>query len=166
MITIGIDQSFASTGYVVLEDDDIIKYGIITSNKNDNMYDRAFAVATELAKLCEKYKVDKVVIEGIPFMSKSNVTRDLAGLQYVIVTSLWRYELGDTLHIIPPTALKKFATGTGKHPKVKGKNQKEPMFDALPDEAKAVVGRVPKSKGRYDVCDAYWLAKFDTKEAK
>lgn len=166
MITIGIDQSFASTGYVVLEDDVLMKYGIITSNKNDNMYDRAFAVATELAKLCEKYKVDKVVIEGIPFMSKSNVTRDLAGLQYVIVTSLWRYELDDTLHIIPPTALKKFATGTGKHPKVKGKNPKEPMFDALPDEAKAVIGKVPKSKGRYDVCDAYWLAKFNKKDMK
>ena len=165
MKVIGIDQSFASTGYVIREDYDIIKYGIITSNKNDNMYDRAFSVATELAKLCEKYEVDEVVLEGIPFMSKSNVTRDLAGLQYVIVTSLWRYELDDTLRIIPPTALKKYATGVGKHPKVKGKNQKEPMFDALPDEAKAMIGRVPKSKGRYDVTDAYWLCYYP-KESK
>jgi len=61
---------------------------------------------------------------------------------------------GDRISIVPPTTLKKFATGNGNA-------KKEAMFDALPSETKQVFEeKTLKSKGRFDVTDAYWLSKY------
>ena len=147
---LGIDQSFTSTGWCLFEDDVLLKYGIVTSSKNDNIFDRMFHVSCMVEEIASKHKVSGVALEGLPFMSRSNVTRDLAGLQAVIVTNLIQFELDTDLFIIPPTTVKKLATGSGKADKVE-------MFEALPDEIRKQFEKTPKTKGRYDITDAYWI---------
>ena len=153
MITVGIDQSFTSTGVCVFEDGELINRYLITSLKTDTMFDRAASVAMQVSTIVQKYKADVVALEGIPFMSKSNVTRDLAGLQYAIVIELIEYQVGDNLFIVPPSQVKKFATDTGKA-------KKEDMYEALPDDIRNEFGKVPKTKGRYDLTDAYFIGKL------
>ena len=160
-VVLGIDQSLTSTGWTVLEDGEVIASGIISSSPKDNVYERINYVSESLVDVFSEYVPEIIVLEGLPFMSRSNVTRDLAGLLHVCVNSLGVWDcLDTTLHIVPPTKLKKFATGSGKHLKVSGENAKEPMFQALPPEVRNRFGKVPKSKGRYDLADSYWLAKY------
>jgi crossover junction endodeoxyribonuclease RuvC len=153
MIVLGIDQSLTSTGWCLLLDGEAVEYGIITSDKNKSNYLRAMDVANEISDLLFKEKLDIVVIEGLPFMSRSNVTRDLAGLQFLVYDRLFDYFEEEDIVVVPPTSLKKFATGSGKA-------SKEEMFEALSQTEKAKFGKTPKSKGRYDITDAYWLARY------
>lgn len=159
LISLGIDQSFTSTGYFIT-DDDMFKYGIITSNKVLHPVVRAGDVTDEIISLVEKYEPDVITLEGLPFMSKSNVTRDLAGLQYIILDRLllYSYTIGLDLLIVPPSQLKKFATGSGKA-------SKQEMFESLPDGMQKKIGTVGKTKGRYDITDAYWLCKYGEQNA-
>ena len=150
---LGIDQSFTSTGWCVTEGDSLIAFGIIKSDKGDNNYLRAKYIAKELASLYLRHACDRVVVEGIPYMAKSNITRDLAGLLYVITYVFSPEKIDDTIFIVPPTKVKKFATGSGKA-------SKEDMFDALPEEAKSKLATTAKSKGRFDITDSYWLSRI------
>ena len=151
MLTLGIDQSFTSTGVCIFKDNELVKSAIIVSNKSDNMYERAFSVSFQLKSVVDKWKPDIIALEGIPFMSRSNVTRDLAGLQYAIVMLLLsKYELDKNLYVLPPTSVKKFASGSGKA-------SKEEMFLSLPKEIQNKFGNLPKSKGRYDLTDSYFI---------
>lgn len=152
MKILGIDQSLTSTGWVLLEDGEVVKYGLITSDKNKSNFQRAIDVADQISweECC--HLPDKIVMEGLPFMSRSNVTRDLAGLQFLVVDRLTKTRRTvEDLGIIPPTKLKKFATGSGKA-------SKEEMYEALPPEVKAKFSSTLKTKGRYDLTDSYWLA--------
>lgn len=157
MIVLGIDQSLTSTGWCVLENDQLTDYGLISSDKSKENYERAIDVSNEIQSLEIQLQPDLVVIEGIPFMSRSNVTRDLAGLQFLILDRLLGGVTKEDIRIIPPTKLKKFATGNGKA-------SKDDMFEALPDYAKEKISKTLKTKGRYDLTDAYWLARIGDKE--
>ena len=154
LVVMGIDQSFTSTGWFVKEGDNF-KYGLIHSDKEDNIFRRAVDVANEVGFVVNRYAPEVIALEGLPFMSKSNVTRDLAGLQFTIVNrlSLLGYDVDRNLFIIPPTQLKKHATGTGKATKIE-------MFESLPAWARNSIESTPKSKGRYDITDAFWLADY------
>ena len=151
MKILAVDQSLTSTGWTLLEDGNLVLFGLITSDKNKTNYERAIDVADEIYDLHDKHKPDKFVLEGLPFMSRSNVTRDLAGLQFLVVDRILRDMVIDCIHVVPPTKLKKFATGSGKA-------GKEDMYEALPPEVKAKFSSTLKTKGRYDLTDSYWLA--------
>jgi len=154
MIVLGIDQSLTSTGWCLSLDGEVVEYGLITSDKNKPNFERAIDVADCLYSLYQELNYpEKVVIEGLPFMSRSNVTRDLAGLQFLVYDRLFEHLHSKSILVVPPTSLKKFATGSGKA-------SKEEMFEALPEIVKAKFKSTLKSKGRYDITDAYWLAKY------
>lgn len=154
MISLGIDQSLTSTGWCVI-DGQLFKFGQITSDKSLPNVKRSCHIADAIKDLAMEYSPDHIVVEGIPFMARSNVTRDLAGLQYLIIDRLMShgYTLEYNLFIVPPTQLKKFATGGGKA-------SKDDMVDALPLSVKDKVKPIPVNKGRRDIADAYWLAKY------
>jgi len=160
--TIGIDQSLTSTGIVVLHDGEPKAYKVITTDKAYDKFTRMMEAAEYIINFIQrldKYseEVERVIIEGLPFgMRQSNVTRDLAGLQAVIVTSLQenlKITIEEELHIVAPTTIKKYATGSGKA-------TKDQLFEALPESVQKVFEAVPKTKGRFDLTDAYWLAKY------
>lgn len=86
---------------------------------------------------------------------RGNATRDLAGLQFSIITKI-NFILKRDITIVAPPTLKKSATGTGKA-------SKEEMIDALPKDILEVFTKEKnwkKSRGLTDVTDAYFLARY------
>lgn len=153
-VALGLDQSLTSTGWYIMAPGYEDHGTISTSREKDNpldSYTRVLFMADAIRDLIMEHKVDVLVIEGLGFGAKGNATRDLAGLQYHIICSVLRMPRKVRIAVIPPTTLKKFATDNGRA-------NKEDMFDALPDMTKEVIKKYPKSRGRYDVTDAFYLS--------
>lgn len=156
MKILGIDQSFTSTGYVIINEHDVITYGIISSPKSDgDVFTRARIITNKLVSLSSEYQVDQVFIEGLAFGGVGDATRQLSGLQFLIVDSLRPLNIT----IVPPTTLKKFATG-------KGNAKKEDMYNSLSPDIKTLFheGNLKKTKGLYDCTDAFFLAKYGLRD--
>lgn len=153
----GIDQSLTCTGWY-LEEDGVPSWGTILTEKSDepctyqDQIDRCDYIAYELLDICAKYDIDEVNIEQFPMAAKGAATRTLPMLFGYIVSRL----IGNGVHVnhTALSKLKKYATG-------KGNADKQQMFDALPDDVQAKFIKYPKSKGRYDLADAYWLHAYE-----
>ena len=161
-VFMGIDQSFTSTGIVILNNNsEILHVTIISSEKNVDFFERAYIISQEINKLIIEHNVTDITLEGLAFGGVGNATRQLSGLQYTIVIGI-RKTLSKEIGIIPPTTLKKFATGKGAASKVD-------MYNSTPEEVKTYFStqNIKKTKGLYDCVDAYWLARYSiTQEDK
>lgn len=163
MKIMGIDQSYTSTGIVVAESGLALCAEVVSTERDlDDELDtfkRSIHIRNEIIRAAKDHHVDKVHIEGLSFGSVTNATRNLAGLQYMIVTAL--IEMDIPVKIIAPTTLKKFATGSGKAKKID-------MYDSVatkdPVFAEMTLRSFKKTKGGYDVADAFWLAVFEEAE--
>lgn len=156
MITIGADQSFTSTGCIVLDNDGkVVDVRRFSSTKTLDMYDRAAQVAKFIVDLSIEVNADCIAIEGLAFGIRGSATRDLAGLQYIIICEIRRC-IGKDIKIIAPLTLKKFATGSGKA-------KKSDMIAAVPPDVILFMkdkGMKITKAGLNDVADAYFLAKY------
>lgn len=160
MKVLGIDQSYTSTGLVILEGEELEYHDIIAEPKKTKDFiekiSNATSISENIQKLVRLYQIKLVVIEGLAFASFGDATRNLAALQALIIAKL--QELGGVkVVIVPPTSLKKKACGNGRA-------KKEEVFEALPEDVKEVFGKLPKTKGRYDLTDAYFLAQIGSRE--
>lgn len=156
MIVLGIDQSLTNTAYVLMEQYPTGKYKVLEYGTIQTKLDGSIAkiassiqrVRTIRGKLRALAKqADEVWLESLSFSSTGNATRDLAMLFFALADEF-------NAHWVAPTTLKKLATGKGN---TKGK---EAMFLALPPAAQRVFGSIAKSKGRYDLADAFWICKY------
>ncbi|MGQ7243687.1 crossover junction endodeoxyribonuclease RuvC [Salinicola sp. V024] len=145
----GIDQSFTNSGIVIIDDGQMTYHEVIKSDKNQSRLIRAQSIAQRVLEIAIEYQIDSVRIEGLSLGSISSSTRDLAGLQFLILDRLTTIALEPA--IIAPTSLKKVFSGNGRA-------SKDDMLDAVPDAARAIFNKIPKSRGRYDLADAYALA--------
>ena len=120
-------------------------------NKLDALdsFKRVAEIASRIEFLCDLYSVESVRIEGLSYGSVGQATRTLAGLHYVIVDRLMRASID--VAVIAPTALKKAATGTGRA-------DKQMMLDAVRENDREKLSKYGKTKGRFDLADAYHLA--------
>lgn len=152
MISLGIDQSYTSTGIVIISDDNI-EAQTISSSTDDDWFGRAIYVADQVLTIIDNINPDIICMEDLAFGSVGNATRNLAGLQFTIVCAIRR--TNRSVILVPPTTLKKFATG-------KGNSKKTDMYDHLPDEIRTLftLKKFKKTKGLYDIVDAYWLSKY------
>lgn len=159
MRLLAIDQSFTCTGLAVLEEGELIHTAVFNTSKEDNIVDRAHQVATYVCCMIQKHNIDRVAIEGLAFGMRGNATRDLAGLQFVVIAYI-KHKEGLQVNIISPKTVKKVATGSGKATKLE-------MFEALPKKIKEHIGeRYLKTKGRYDVTDSYYIGIAALNETK
>lgn len=151
---IGIDQSYTSTGFVVLnERKDIIYADIISSNALDDIFKRAWIISEEIMDRIGYFSPSEIVLEGLAYSMRGNASRDLAGLQFIIVSKI-KFILKREVTIVSPTTIKKFATG-------KGRSTKIDMLAVLPKKIYTYFAqdkKFKKTKGLNDVCDAYFLA--------
>ena len=154
MYYIGIDQSYTSTGFVVLnEKKELIDSQILSTRKEDNIFKRAWDLSELIIHEIKKYDDCILAIEGLAFSMTGNATRDLAGLQFCIVSKI-KFILNKEISIVAPPTLKKSATTNGKA-------SKEDMIAALPSDILntfTVIKNWKKSRGLTDVTDAYFLA--------
>lgn len=162
MIYIGIDQSYTSTGFVVLDENKkMIDCKILSSKKDDDIFKRSWELSELIINEIKKYENVKLAIEGLAFSMKGNATRDLAGLQFIIICKI-KFILNLNIEIVAPPTLKKSATGNGKA-------SKEEMIDALPKnvyDTFTIEKNWKKSRGLTDVTDAFFLADFLIKNNK
>jgi Holliday junction resolvasome RuvABC endonuclease subunit len=157
MKILGIDQSFTSTGIVLADFNKLTKslkvleFTCFTSDDHINHYKRAQQVAAYCTHWAVKNKPDIVAVEGVAFCARGDMTRALAGLQFSVINAL--NAEGYEVQVIAPTSVKKTA-GNGKASKMQ-------MFNALPDDFQIAIQNSAHSaisKGRHDICDAYWIA--------
>ena len=153
MKILGIDQSYTSTGVVLLENGALLKGHKFSADKSVNRFAQAYEITIHLAGIVDEFKPDIIAIEGLAFGMRGNVTRDLGGLQFVIISHLQEVK-GRVIEIIAPTSAKKFATGSGRA-------KKEEMIESLPESVHSYfIGLgVKKTTGLGDLADAFWIAK-------
>jgi Holliday junction resolvasome RuvABC endonuclease subunit len=158
-LTMGVDQSLTSTGIVLLQDGELKNETFalrITSNKDNNQYERVRQICDDFKDLLKQSKPDRLVFEGLAFGAKGNSVRVLAGVQFGMIVEALRegYIVNSNLFIVTPNAVKKFATGVGN-------SNKEAMFKALPLDVRETLLKVAKkTTGLFDLTDAYWIAKY------
>jgi Holliday junction resolvasome RuvABC endonuclease subunit len=151
---LGIDQSYSGTGVVIIEGDMVIGFDKFTSDKTKDIFERCWDVVSQIRQYIKDNNPDYVSIEGLAFGMTGNATRDLAGLQFSIITTA-KYIDGVNIDIITPLSLKKFATGNGKA-------KKDDMMAAIPADILDMFRArgYKKTTGLADLTDAYFLAKF------
>ena len=156
----GIDQSYTCTGVVIIDTSNhnkVIHHDVYATSKDEHpleKFKRAHDIASWIMDVAFNHSVEQINIEGLAFAATTNATRDLAGLQYVIVTKVMETDI--TINVITPTSLKKLSTGDGRA-------KKEQMVDAVQSHNinfYEILMAYKKTKGRYDVADAYWLANY------
>ena len=156
MKTLGIDQSMSCSGLVIFEDLEMTYHGVIKTSKEDgSIFVRFNDITNQILKLIKEYNIDDINIEGIPFgRLPGNASRDLAALQGVIVSKILEVYDKECI-IIPPTAVKKYATG-------KGNAKKVDMLEAVPEKHRNmfIESGFKKTTGLYDLADAYFIALF------
>lgn len=153
---LGIDQSIRSTGVVILNGDGSVRHHevITTDRHTDNLVAdyqfRSEQILRQLQFIEYSNSVTHSCCELPSMASVGNATRTLSWL------------FGGILRVFPlittmaPTSLKKFATN-------KGNATKEEMVsavEAVNPDMYSILMNTPKTKGRYDLADAYWLAYY------
>lgn len=161
-VTMGIDQSLTCTGVCIISTaEDGVRTSIVSDaihtepTMKDPVADvlvRSMRIAEALKETTELYNPDYIAMENLSYGSVGNATRNLAILFGVICTTLGI----DQPSVVPPTTLKKFATGNGKA-------TKKDMLAAIEKEDKALFDYLDAKtikSGKYDIADAYWIARW------
>lgn len=158
-VVLGIDQSLTSTGVVVIRhtvDKNEVLYHASLQTEPTGLSDyadvlhRANSIADRIVNIVDMYKVTDIAIEGLSFGSKGNATRNLAMLFAIICNKLNITEP----YTVPPTTLKKFATGNGRADK-KEVLESVKLHDV---DLHSELSRLTIKAGKYDLADAYFLA--------
>jgi Holliday junction resolvasome RuvABC endonuclease subunit len=156
--TLGFDQSYTNSGFCITDvTGDVLEFGTFKSTKALDVYDRAKQVAQFIIDMVNKHNVNHVNLEGLAFGICGDATRDLAGLLFVIITTLRRCCPAVTHSIHAPTSVKKKATGSGKA-------EKALMINSLPASLLMQIEEAGyrKTTGQADIADAYWLSRMGT----
>lgn len=157
MVFIGIDQSLTKTAYCIIKEDDVLEFGVFKASKDDgDDHFRANFMINSIKDIVKKYPNAKISLEGLSFGANiGNSSRNLAGLQYVIINHL-RYDLNiNDISIFAPTSVKKFA--------IHGKASKKEMVDSLPENVRKLFKdkKYKISTGLHDLTDAYYIARMN-----
>lgn len=173
LAAIGIDQAFGKTAVVInieIDDYKIIEEKIITTVVYENPFEKIYRAETisieimdfieEIEKKYEKLDLTwAFCIEGLSYGSAGSIgsaNRDLAGLQFIVISKLLDRIDDQYGLILPPKSLKLFATNSGKAGK---DDMVEALKEKYPEFYKSLM-KVPKTKGRYDLADAFWLSEY------
>lgn len=95
MITLALDLSTKSSGQAIYNEQELIKYGCITS-ASTNLFTRIDKMVEELTKILTEEKIDRVVIEEVlpeDIRNNQTVFKALMYLQGFICRTLDRFKL-------------------------------------------------------------------------
>ena len=153
MKVLSIDPSYSNCGVVVWEDGLLYDYFVIQTSKASEEVVRLAHIIDILKKVIKEENIEEVIVEGLSFGSVSTSVRGLAGLFYSI--QLLCHYSNIPFYEVPPTSVKKFATGSGRA-------DKKDMKKALPDNIAEKFEKTHKTivSGLYDLVDAYFIGKY------
>lgn len=173
----GIDQAFGKTAIVA----NISKNGyrqfkqkLIKSIPLESPFEKFYRsnhISNEIVSFILEVKKEfpdenivwKIALEGLSMGSvgkMASANRDLAGLQFIMMDRILNIFNENDCAIIPPKQLKKFATDDGNA-------DKDKMVEAIKKdyiEFYDLLMSMPKTTGRYDLADAFWLSEFMHKQ--
>jgi len=155
MIIMGLDQSFRSSGIVIFENNKMIHCEtMVTDTTWTDKFYRAYKISKHIRDVCKKWEVTHILMEGLAFGARGDVTRDLGGLFYTIIIECG-IRGGLPITVIAPTQLKKYATGNGR-------SKKEVMIERLPHTVyeKFIELGFKKTTGLADLADAFFLGRM------
>jgi crossover junction endodeoxyribonuclease RuvC len=111
--TMGLDLSYSVTGIVVYDSkkDKVLEELSVRTTPRDPDEERIYSIARTIVKVWKKLKPVYVGIENYSYGSPNGMAR-LGELGGVVKNRLWRLE--SAFICVPPTTLKKDATGSGR----------------------------------------------------
>lgn len=104
MSVIGLDPSLTGTGVATYQHGRLIS----TTLRGP---ERMIAIRDKVLNLCRAHRCDLVVMEAPAFSSKGRSVKEIGGIWWVLRVMLYEADI-ETL-TVPPTVLKKYATGKG-----------------------------------------------------
>lgn len=118
MRVIGLDLSLTATGVALIEDGSITVRTITSKPSGDSLDARQARLHNLVANLLTNHMptdpVDLVVIEQPAFSRTTGHHHDRSGLWWMVVDAIWGWREEITpMAEVPPTTLKKYATGKG-----------------------------------------------------
>ena len=164
MRVMGIDLALAKTGIVIMstEEDEprkvICAQCIQTAKQHPEVSKdvvmRAKGIKQAIEHLIVTYGTTHIVIEGLSYGSHGDATRKLAMVYGIILSGLKLPYVE-----VPPTQLKKEATGRGNASKAAMLAAIHELDEPFHDKIKTIA----ETKGKYDIADAYHLADYGVK---
>ena len=114
MVTLGLDLSLTSTGYVLLEKGEVKEQKLIKSKPSGKLpldeLKRLIIIKEQI--MSSGMYIDLAVIEGLAFMARNSRSLvQLSALNYMIRECLYREDV--PFLIVAPATLKKFVTSRG-----------------------------------------------------
>jgi len=150
---LALDISIRSTGYFIIDDaGKQVEFGVITTTSKNTIQFRMDDIIDSIHHLINTYDITEVAIEGPAYGARGAMSYSIFGVHFCIVHFLNKLGLTPTQY--SPTSVKKWATGSGRA-------SKDDMEKFVPYELKETIrGKFKKTKGRYDIVDAYHIAKM------
>lgn len=160
-LLLAIDQSITSSGICIFSlDGELQHHTIVGTDKKDYegldtpVFYRASKIAEQVNLLMETFNIKHFCIEGLAMGNVAgNSNRDLAILQGMIMQYVIKKVSPQHCKVVSPTAVKKFGSGNGRA-------KKDEMYDSLPPDIRDEFSFYKKTKGRYDVTDAFFIGKY------
>ncbi len=159
---LGLDQSLTSSGIVITSGDSIQHYEVFRTvptgkDYTDDSVLRGMELGKRIAELCDTYNVEHINYEHLALGAFGNATRNLALFLGATLSTVRHYTKSRvTISGANIKRIKKLATGSGNA-------GKQDMWDALskqqPEVAELFMS-FGKTKGRFDLVDAYWIGKY------
>lgn len=112
---LAVDQATQISGYCILEDNEILDYGLKKFN-NGNIVQRMIDMRNWIIDMVEEFEIDVVLLEDIQLQANKNTFMKLSGFLYVLQTTLLEH---DTPYEIVPCGVWR------KHCEIKGKKRQE-----------------------------------------
>lgn len=109
---LGIDPSFTGTGVIVLSRDAVLHQELIKTNEKDHIVDRFMHIRSRLSFVISEFNPELISIEGMAFAATGKGAFGAGYLGYGLRQVLM-LDLGRPFIEPAPTAVKKFAAGSG-----------------------------------------------------
>lgn len=156
-MVLSLDISITSTGYCVFEGSNLKAFGCIRTTSELDIYSRLKYIESEISSIIRRYGICEVAVEAPSYGSRGAMSYNLFGVHFSIIRLLTAKQLPYKLLNI--ASIKKFATDSGKASKLQ-------MLNALPEDIRTefINSGYLKSKGLYDLADAYFIGMKYIKE--
>lgn len=129
MKILGIDPGYAIVGFGVLDYDGnkfkVVEYGAITTEANENMFDRLKSIYDDACKVIDRVKPDFMAIEELFFNSNQKTAINVAQARGVLLLAAMNN--GVEIHEYTPLQVKQAVAGYGRA----DKNQVQQMVKLL-----------------------------------